>query len=162
MELSLISLQSTSTHMDWDKYTCIKQGLKWVSQLINQDRREWRRTDLVLDLFRPHDADQILKLKIPSEPSDDFLARHYEKHMGYIYSVRSAHRPALALQQQEEQGARQPSSSLQGSRPGWKMFWRIQPSFNRVIYKRTECNRAARSWACTAGEKDKAFNHLVF
>jgi hypothetical protein len=35
MELILITLQSTSTHVDWDKYMCIKQGLSGAGQLVS-------------------------------------------------------------------------------------------------------------------------------
>ena len=45
------------------------------------------------DFFFPHDAATILQIKLPSRPSDDFLAWH-PKSTG-VFNVRSAYRLGL-------------------------------------------------------------------
>jgi hypothetical protein len=50
--------------------------LKWVSQLIDQDRMAWKE-EVVRDVFRPHDVDHILGIRLPRAPTADFIAWHY-------------------------------------------------------------------------------------
>ena len=51
--------------------------LKWVAQLIDQNRMEWQ-TDKVLDLFHAHDAQLILNIRLPAKRGKDFLAWFYD------------------------------------------------------------------------------------
>ena len=95
--------------------------LKWVAQLIDKSRMEWR-ADKVYDLFHVHDAQLILNIRLPSRLGEDFLAWFYEK--SGVFTVRSAYRLACRLHE-EENGGRQSSSSNQDHRPIWKNYWKL-------------------------------------
>ena len=93
--------------------------LRWVSQLMRGDVRDWDR-DLVKTIFHKHDAEEVLKIRIPTRPTDDFIAWHFEK--SGIFSVRSAYKLALRdfIQQQRVAST---SSSMDGGRRAWKHLW---------------------------------------
>jgi hypothetical protein len=83
------------------------------------DVRDWDR-DLVKTIFHKHDAEEVLKIRIPTRPTDDFIAWHFEK--SGILSVRSAYKLALRdfIQQQRVAST---SSSMDGGRRAWKHLW---------------------------------------
>jgi hypothetical protein len=90
--------------------------LKWVSQLIDEARMEWRE-EIVYEYFRDVDVQKILSIRLPSRPTEDFISWLHEK--SGVFSVRSAYR--LAKEHSEtERGAAQSSSEGQAGRPIWK------------------------------------------
>jgi hypothetical protein len=95
--------------------------LKWVSQLINSDTMSWKE-EVVRDLFRAHDVEQILSIKLPSKLSEDFVSWFYEKRG--VFSVRSAYKLAKELKVEEGAGKQSCSANQNGS-PVWKDFWKI-------------------------------------
>ena len=72
--------------------------LKWVSQLIDANTREWDM-QVLNRYFYEHDIDEILKIKIPRRADTDFVGWHYEK-TGY-FSVRSAYKLGVDLRDLE-------------------------------------------------------------
>ncbi|KAG2560335.1 hypothetical protein PVAP13_8KG058660 [Panicum virgatum] len=60
--------------------------LRWVSQLNYGDVQDWDR-DLVKTIFHKHDAEEVLKIRIPTRPTDDFIAWHFEK--SGIFSIKN-------------------------------------------------------------------------
>ena len=64
-----------------------------VKSLIGPEKK-WNE-DLVKATFRPHDADQILSIKLSTEPCKDFAAWNFEKSR--VLSVRSAYKLAYNL-----------------------------------------------------------------
>jgi ribonuclease HI len=95
--------------------------LKWVAQLIDQDRMQWKE-EVVRDFFRPHDVEQILNIRLPSRPAEDFMSWLYEKTG--VFSVKSAYKLARDLVMEEGAG-KQTSSGNQEGRPLWKEFWKL-------------------------------------
>ena len=63
--------------------------LNWVSQLIDNNTKEWD-TKILKRFFFSHDVEEITKIKIPWNPMEDKIARHYEKTG--CFTVRSAYR----------------------------------------------------------------------
>jgi len=86
---------------------------------MREDVRDWDM-DLVKTIFHEHGADEVLKIRIPSRPTDDSLAWHFEK--SGLFSVRSAYKLALrdVIQQQ---GVASTSSLMDGGRRAWKQLW---------------------------------------
>lgn len=62
--------------------------LKWVSDLLDQDGRDWD-FDKLHSLFNSADVEAISKIKLPQRRSEDFIAWHMEK--SGVFSVRSAY-----------------------------------------------------------------------
>ncbi|CAN6175074.1 unnamed protein product [Urochloa humidicola] len=82
---------------------------------------QWK-ADVINDIFRPPDAQQILGIRLPSKPMGDFVAWFYEK--SGTFSVKSAYKLAKSIYD-EEKGAVQQNSVHQDHRPLWKDFWKI-------------------------------------
>lgn len=61
--------------------------LRLVSDLFGNGSNGWNE-NLIENIFLPHDAEEILKIKVPSSGGNDFIAWHYEKHG--VFSVKSA------------------------------------------------------------------------
>jgi hypothetical protein len=92
--------------------------IRRVSQLLRPGSNIWNK-DLVNKVCYSHDADWILKLKLPPTPCEDFVAWHYEK--SGVFSVKSAYRLAFNL----KKGVRWipgNSQSVDNSRNIWKLF----------------------------------------
>nr|ABF95850.1 retrotransposon protein, putative, unclassified [Oryza sativa Japonica Group] len=94
--------------------------LRWVSQLIRQEDKSWNE-DLIRHVCHPIDAAEILKIKLPQFPAEDFLAWHFGK--SGVYTVRSGYR--LAMKAQLGNDASSSSNSLNGERCIWRDFWKI-------------------------------------
>jgi hypothetical protein len=89
-----------------------------VKSLIGPDQK-WNE-DLVNKTFSPHDAEQILGIKLPRKPCNDFAAWNYEK--SGIFSVKSAYK--LAYNLTHEYIASQGNSNTgDASRSLWKCIW---------------------------------------
>jgi len=86
---------------------------------------EWK-VELIKHVFWEHDAEQILGVKLPSKPREDVLAWHHDRKG--LFSVKSAYRLAMALDE-EEKGGRQSSSTNSCERSCWKAFWKIPTRF---------------------------------
>jgi hypothetical protein len=71
-----------------------KTIIRHVNQLLLPNRNVWNE-ELVRKVCYNHDADWILKLKLPSKPCDDLIAWHYEKSA--IFMVKSAYRLAYNI-----------------------------------------------------------------
>jgi hypothetical protein len=52
--------------------------LRWVSQFMKVDRREWDE-GLIRTCLYPHDAEEVLKIHLSNRNEDDFIVWHYEK-----------------------------------------------------------------------------------
>jgi hypothetical protein len=65
-----------------------------VDKLINQGGRSWNE-NLVKRIFMPHDADEILKIRLPRFDQEDFCSWTPNKHG--LVNVRSAYSLALDL-----------------------------------------------------------------
>ena len=89
---------------------------------------EWKE-EVIKRLFREHDVEHILGIKLPSRPREDVLAWHYDRKG--LFSVRSAYRLAKALDE-EEKGGRQSSSANSDERPCWKAVWKI-PLLHKIL-----------------------------
>ena len=69
-----------------------RMRMKWVSDLILTGRKRWDE-NLVRHLFCPHNAEEILRLRIPSSGEGDFVAWRFEKTA--TFSVKSAYKLVL-------------------------------------------------------------------
>lgn len=78
--------------------------------------------ELIRHVCYPHDAEDILKIKIRQFPVEDFPAWNYERTG--VYSVRSAYRIALSCQASSTAGSS--SSSPSGERRIWRNIWNLQ------------------------------------
>jgi hypothetical protein len=69
----------------------------------------------------PHDACEVLKIRLSRRDNEDFLAWHYEK--SGLFTIRSAYKLVL---QEEQSEMRQASSSAQvdGSRSLYNVIWK--------------------------------------
>jgi ribonuclease HI len=91
--------------------------LRRVSQLINNHDHTWKE-DVIRDIFMPHDADAVLRIRLPSYDDEDFISWTLENHG--MFTVRSAYNLALDL----KNGTPPNSSSCQnGDRNLWKVIW---------------------------------------
>ena len=92
--------------------------LKWVSQLMDHNLREWDE-EILNRYFYRYDVEETMKIKIPRGGEEDFVAWHYEKTG--CFSVRSAYRLGVNLRDKDELA----SSSVweHGERPVWKKLW---------------------------------------
>ncbi|WVZ62096.1 hypothetical protein U9M48_011881 [Paspalum notatum var. saurae] len=99
-------------------------GLKWVEQLIDKSRMTWKE-DNVQKYFSSSDCE------VPVHPMEDILAWHKEKNG--VFSVRSAYRLALRLQENLNGGFQSTSTSTDG-RPCWKAYWKIPLPHNVLIF----------------------------
>lgn len=98
-----------------------KQGrcrLKWVSDLLEQGRREWD-FELLRHIFNEPDVESISRIKLPQRHSEDFLAWHFER--SGMFSVRSAYNLALKLANMDTQQAS--SGEPDGERRLWSRVW---------------------------------------
>jgi len=91
---------------------------------------EWK-VELIKHVFWEHDAEQILGVKLPSKPREDVLAWHHDRKG--LFSVKSAYRLAMALDE-EEKGGRQSSSTNSCERSCWKAFWKIPIPHKILIF----------------------------
>ena len=73
--------------------------MKWVSDLFLSGRKAWDE-NLIEYLFYPHDAEEILKIRIHAYGDGDFIAWHYENNG--IFSVKSAYNLALKLKDSQD------------------------------------------------------------
>jgi hypothetical protein len=89
-----------------------------VKSLIGSDQH-WNE-DLMKATFSPHDADQILSIKLPMELCKDVAAWNYEKSR--IFSIRSAYKLAYNLAHEciVSQGN---SYTGDANRSLWKCIW---------------------------------------
>ncbi|RLN15823.1 hypothetical protein C2845_PM02G17800 [Panicum miliaceum] len=106
--------------------------LKWVSELLDLDGREWD-FDKLIHIFNPEDVEEISKIKIPAPSSEAFIAQHMEKTG--IFTVRSAYN--LALRIKRGQDLQSSSSAPDGERRLWSGVWsgQVPPKVNVFIWK---------------------------
>jgi hypothetical protein len=100
----------------------LKKGrtrIRWVSQLMKPGRRE--RDDRVIKTCTyPHDANEVMKIRLSERDDKNFLAWHYERT--WLFIVQSVYKLALEGEHAE---MRQTSSSSHpdGTRPLYKKIW---------------------------------------
>ena len=94
--------------------------IRWVNQLMLPQAREWN-VPLIEKLFHNFDAEEICKIKIPLNETEDHLAWNYEKNG--IFTVRSAYRLGMNLKQQEEIVGSSRSIST-GRENLWNLMWK--------------------------------------
>lgn len=80
-----------------------------------------KRMTLIKGVFFAHDAEEILKIRIPEMRAEVVLAWHYEKSNS-LFTVRGTYR--VALQEfLEEQKFASTSTSVHGSQQTWAKLW---------------------------------------
>lgn len=89
--------------------------LRWASQFIIPEGNCWDE-QLIRRVCHPFDADEMLKIKLPQFPTDDFLAWHFEKYG--MYTVRSGYRAALMKQINTD------CVSFSSANSGKRLLWR--------------------------------------
>lgn len=103
--------------------------LRRVEHLIDREARCWDET-LIRRFFFPCDVEEILKIKIPLQECDDWMAWNCEKTG--VFTVKSGYRLAMQL----ADGAETTGSSVRpdGERCLWTKLWTAQvPSKVRVF-----------------------------
>jgi len=98
-----------------------RSRLQWVNQLMHPDGSGWNR-ELIHQLFYPFDAESICNIKLPSYPTEDNLAWHYESGM---FSVWSAYRLAASLQARPNHPA-SISTNNTNDRSIWDIIWKAK------------------------------------
>jgi hypothetical protein len=94
--------------------------LKWVSQLIDENTKEWKEETLNR-FFHSFDIEEIKKIKIPRNCEEDFVAWHYEKTD--CFSVRSVYR--LGIELRDIGKVTSSSMHADGERQIWKKLWQL-------------------------------------
>jgi hypothetical protein len=99
--------------------------MRRVNSLFGNGPNGWNE-QLVHAMFLPHDAEEIMKIKVPIHDLEDTIAWHYEKNGKF--TVRSAYRLASSINSEPP-----PSSSKapSGTRKIWNKIW-IAPVPNKV------------------------------
>jgi hypothetical protein len=108
-----------------------KSRIRWVKDIIDHDKKEWKE-DVVKKIFMPHDAEEVLKIRIPNLEQEDFVSWHFEKNG--IFSVRSAYKLAL----NEKLAINTNSSrSTNGNRTLWSTVWtaKVPPKLKTFTWK---------------------------
>ena len=96
--------------------------LRCVSELFMRGSKSWDE-NLIRHLFYSYDAEEILKLRIPTVGEEDFIAWHYEKNG--MFSVKSAYRLALNLKNNKSETGSS-SDAVNGERRLWNIIWKAQ------------------------------------
>ena len=92
-------------------------------------------------MFYSYDAEEILKLRIPTVGEEDFIAWHYEKNG--MFSVKSAYRLALNLKNNKSETGSS-SDATNGERRLWNIIWKAQvPQKIRIFAWRAATNSLA-------------------
>jgi hypothetical protein len=99
--------------------------MKWVKNLFGSGPNGWN-DELVHKTFLPHDAEQVLKIKIPSHSISDTIAWHYEQNG--VFSVKSAYKLAYSLSRGNLAAT---SNAPNGDRKIWQNIW-TAPVPNKV------------------------------
>jgi ribonuclease HI len=94
--------------------------LRWVNQLISPGSNSWN-TSLLHELFFDFDVQTILKINLPVEKVDDYVAWHFKRNG--IFTVKSAYRLALNLKQ-KQRGNESSSNHPSGERGIWNAIWK--------------------------------------
>ena len=63
-----------------------KSRLRRVEQLINADDHIWKE-EVVKNVFLPHDAEAILRIRLPTNGDEDFLSWNPEKMGCSLFAV---------------------------------------------------------------------------
>jgi hypothetical protein len=95
-----------------------KSRIRKVKDIIDHEKMEWKE-EVVNKIFMPHDAEEILKIRLPKADTKDFVSWKLEKSGHFL--VRSAFKLAL----NEKMGIiASNSSSKDGERGFWKNIWK--------------------------------------
>lgn len=116
-----------------------RSRVRWVSQLMKQDSREWDVNMLEACLFQ-HDIDEVMKIRLSDRVQEDYVAWHYEK--SGLFTVRSAYHLAVRLDQQEHREVGS-SSHADGSRRLYNKIWS-----SPVPQKVSLCMAPITGWTC--------------
>jgi hypothetical protein len=92
--------------------------LKRVNSLLGNSLNGWNE-DLVNSTFFPHDAAEILKIRVPTNSNDDTIAWHYENTR--IFSVKSTYKLAYSIKTQAPNAS---SGNPDGNRMMWEKIWK--------------------------------------
>lgn len=69
--------------------------LRWVSQLMQDGRKEWDVNKLKTCLY-PHDIEAVLKIRLSQKHTEDYIVWHYEKSS--LFTVKSAYWLAVQME----------------------------------------------------------------
>jgi hypothetical protein len=105
--------------------------LRRVADLINQNDHTWKE-DIVRKNFMPHDAEEVLRIRLPSSDTEDFVSWPSEKNG--VFSVRSAYRLALDEKLDIQTNS---SNSKDGERKLWNAIWKanVPPKVRVFVWK---------------------------
>lgn len=87
---------------------------------MRPNSKEWN-TELINQIFHKFDADEICKIRLPSNEVDDCVAWHYEK--AGVFTVKSAYKLADSLRRNET-AAGSSSANDPGDRSVWDVIWK--------------------------------------
>jgi len=91
--------------------------LKWVADLIDEERMEWKM-NILQQNFAPVDVEEILKIKLYSS-SEDIIVWHYER--SDIFSIKSAYKVALNMSTHETHAS---SNENKDGACLWQHIWK--------------------------------------
>jgi hypothetical protein len=72
-------------------------------------------------MFLPHDAEEIMKIKVPTNGTKDTIACHYEKK--WEFTVKSAYKLDENLKNEQPSAN---SKAPNGERKMWRSIWKLQ------------------------------------
>jgi hypothetical protein len=92
--------------------------IRRLEHLINHESNSWDEA-MIRRYFYHCDVEEILKIKLPTTPGEDWIAWNFEKSV--MFSVRSAYR--LSMREVHKTGAIGSSLSAEGEWAIWKKVW---------------------------------------
>ena len=101
--------------------------LKWVKDLFYPDTKLWNE-QLIREIFHEHDAEEIIRIKVPQWEEDDFVAWHFEN--SGVFSVKSAYKLGYNLAHENRLNTGR-SYGDGKSRNLWKLIWKA-PVPNKI------------------------------
>jgi hypothetical protein len=105
--------------------------IKRVKELFGNGTNGWNE-DLVNSLFYPHDAEEVLKIRVGPNQVQDSVAWNAEKNG--LFSVKSAYKLAINIKKETPLAS---SSAPDGKRNIWQRIWKAQvPNKVRIFSRR--------------------------
>jgi hypothetical protein len=133
-------------------------------------RREWDEQLIRTHLY-PHDAEEVLKVRLTERAEEDFIVWHFER--SGVFTVKSAYRLAMDSDP-DARRAEGSSSSPDGSRSLFKQIWsaNLPPKVRIFAWKlmheglatqlnRERCTLAKDATCEICGREDESAYHAV-
>jgi ribonuclease HI len=151
----------------------LKRGrahLRWVSQLMVPGRKEWD-VPLLNSVLYPHDAQEVMKIRLSARVPEDHVAWFYET--SDLFSARSAYHLAVSMDKPEG-NQESCSARADGTQQGFKCIWsaKVPPKVKVFAWRlcqdglSTQSNRKTRGLEQCAmcqvcGREDEIGYHAV-